>query len=463
MKKTQGILVAGTRSGCGKTSVCLALTAALARRGLVVQGCKIGPDFIDPGHHQAFSARPSYNLDSWMHGPRGMLRNLARALRLPPRPDVLIVEGVMGLFDGAGRAGTAAPAASTAEAAFLLDLPVLLLLDASGMGQSVTALAEGFINHPPKPDILGLVCTGVGGAGHQALLREALRDLPLLGLLPKKGAPELPSRHLGLVTADELSLSPERKTRSADWIEEHLDVGELLRSMPPVRKFPEGETPLPLPRPGTIAIARDRAFCFLYPELPAMLEEAGARVVFFSPLEDAGLPEADVVYLPGGYPELFARRLAENLSMRGALRSFAASGGTVYGECGGYIYLMEEVRVENTAWPMSGCLPMRCVLGGEHAALGYRRVRPAGASPLAPEGETADLSGRGHEFHYARVADREERPDLTPLWRIADGSGRDLGREGAVLKRAAGSWVHLAPSGAWPLWRNLAGHAGAAP
>lgn len=522
MNGTKGLIIAGTRSGCGKTSTCLALMSAFIRRGLTVQGCKVGPDFIDPGHHQSITGRPSYNLDARMNGRPGLLDNFARALRREPQADILLIEGVMGLFDGAaaaaplpfcvsyadrvpappfGNAGAhvrrAGPVnedlagGSTAETALLLNLPVLLLLDVRGMAQSVAALAQGFICRMPESALLGLACTGVGGPNHKDMLREALQDcpVPLLGLLPKNGAPHLPSRHLGLVTAQEAPLSPFARQRAAEWIEEHLDVDGLLQRMPVIaqrgsalctglsggaapedgrRRASESAGAVQSQNPPqthdtflfraaksrhraspAVAIAHDAAFCFLYPELPEILEDIGARTLFFSPLEDAGLPKAEIVYLPGGYPELFAGRLAANVSMREALRSFAASGGIVYGECGGYIYLMEEILVRGETWPMSGCLPLRCVLEEERAALGYRDLRPANPSPLSPSGEER---GRGHEYHYARIT---HRPPLPALWNLRDRSGRELGDEGVLLGATAGSWVHLAPYGSRLLWRNL--------
>jgi len=462
MHATKALIIAGTRSGCGKTTVTLALIAALVRRGLVVQGCKIGPDFIDPAHHQTLTTRPSYNLDAWMNSTRGVADNVMRALLHPPKPDILLIEGVMGLFDGAHDSDGNA---STAEAARLLKLPVLLLLDAHGMAQSVTAMAQGYISHMPELAFAGIACTQVGGCGHQSMLREALHTLPvpLLGLLPKKDAPQLASRHLGLVSAHEAPCSAAQRAHMADWMESHLDIDALLALLPDIETHCQdalcrGKASGMV---GTrFLIAHDAAFCFLYPELPQLLEEAGARCAFFSPLEDAGLPEGDIIYVPGGYPELFAERLTANVSMREALHAFSRSEKPVYGEGGGYMYLMEEIQFAGKNWPMTGCLPLRCRLEGERAALGYREVRPACASPLTRQNAMDTLIGRGHEFHYARIAHRPQLPDL---WRLADCRGRSLGSEGTLAGNTAGSWIHLAPYGAWPLWLNLLQHSGVYP
>ena len=460
---TRGLVIAGTRSGCGKTTSCLALAAALVRRGLVVQACKIGPDFIDPAHHHALTGRPSYNLDTWMNGQQGMRQNFKRALQAAPQPDLLLVEGVMGLYDGAHREKGNA---SSAESALLLDLPVLLLLDTHGMAQSVAALARGYLTHMPELRFAGLACTQVGGPAHEEMLREALRPLeqagvPLLGCLPRSNAPQLPSRHLGLVLPHDAPHSAASQAYMADWLEEHFALDALLQSLAPldlhsfaeaapsVSKAPEGPK---FARTLTLLIAQDAAFCFLYPELPEMLQEHGINCVYFSPLENAGLPEGDALYLPGGYPELFAENLARNTSMREAIRSFARSGRPVYAECGGYTYLMEEMEYAGKIYPLCGCLPLRAALESGRAALGYRQVRPATNSILAPLGAADPNRGRGHEFHYARLT---HKPELPALWLLSDRQGRACGKEGVSLGNIAASWVHLAPHGAWPFWLKL--------
>lgn len=477
------LMVTGTRSGAGKTTLALCLMAALHQRGLTVQAFKAGPDFIDPGHHAALTGRPSCNLDTWMAGEAGVRRAWQRLLHSQPQPDVLLGEGVMGLFDGAGDAGGAdilGGSGSTAHLAHLLHLPLLLVADVRGMGQSAAALAHGFTSLQPKLNFAGIVCTHVGGPAHETLLREAFaavfaRRIPLLGLMPRQGAPELRSRHLGLVMAHEVAWDTQQRHDMAHWLEQHLDVDGLLarcaalaspRAFSAAHACPAARATAPPPVPASagaaakpadddaprprIGIARDDAFCFLYAHMPDVLEELGAECVFFSPLRDATLPEhCDALYFPGGYPELHAEALARNAAMHEAVRAFAASGRRVYGECGGYIYLMESVEVQGKVWPMSACLPLRCRLEDARAALGYREVTPL-ATPDHTEG--ACPRGRGHEFHYSRLL---EAPATGALWQVCDRQGKALPAEGIQHGSIYASWVHLCPYGARALLAHI--------
>lgn len=526
------LMVAGTRSGSGKTTLALSLMAALHKRGLTVQAFKAGPDFIDPGYHAALTHRPSCNLDTWMAGEQGVRTAWERLLRSQPQPDVILGEGVMGLFDGAGDAALAKRTGktdeqsavsaggahilgglgSTAHVAHLLHLPLLLVVDVRGMGQSAAALAHGFTSLQPDLYFAGIVCTHVGGPAHEALLREAFQmvfaqRIPLLGLMPRQGAPELHSRHLGLVMAHELTWDQGYRDSMARWLEQHMNVDALLAhcaayptptpssSCPPwilpeppaprtsaqiegqgqdqnrrkTEELAADESPhtkgdpqtgqsLSFARKPRIGIARDEAFCFLYAHMPAVLEELGADYIYFSPLRDARLPtHCDALYFPGGYPELHAATLASNAAMQNAVRDFAASGRRIYGECGGYIYLMESVEVQGTVWPMSGCLPLRCRLEDTRAALGYREVAPVhaaeGAGGLECAGdEDVGPRGRGHEFHYCRLL---EEPGAEALWQTWDRAGRALPAEGIRHGNIFASWVHLCPYGARELLAHI--------
>ena len=491
------LVVAGTHSGCGKTTAALALMAALTRRGLRVQPMKAGPDYIDPGLHAAVTGRPGWNLDGWMCGPEGVRRSFARAVRAGEphgTPDIAVIEGVMGLHDGASVDG---PSGSTAEVAALLHAPVLLVADVRGMSRSAAALVGGYARFDPALRFAGVVCNRVGGPGHRDLLRGALAahcpDIPLLGLLPRDATLGLPSRHLGLAQAHEHAAWPELSARLADWFEAGLDAagqsldGLLTRcaAMAPADDMvatPEdlatpasgnhaatvGTAAVPraakqlsegAPRRIRIGIARDAAFSFLYPENLFLLAAAGAEPAFFSPLSDAALPpDIGGLLLPGGYPELHAARLAANAPMLAAVRAFAALGRPVHGECGGFMYLMRSITdAEGTPHAMTGCLPAACRMDARLRALGYREAETLRPSPFGPAGTVL----RGHEFHYshldpavtAEVAGAAETakaaeaarpaPSALSVWTLRDRNGAPLGREGVCAGSVSGSYVHL--------------------
>ena len=485
-----GLLVAAPGSGAGKTVATLGLIRALRGAGLEVRAAKTGPDFIDTAFLAAASGAPAANLDAWMcapgrkKGPRGLPTGLGRLRhRLLAgvggrAPDLWVVEGAMGLYDG-GPGGSG----GAAELAALLDLPVLLLLNVRGMGQSVAALAEGFLRHRPRggrPRFLGVLCTHTGGAGHERLLREALapalrgEKLPLLGFLPRADAPKIGSRHLGLVEARE-ALPAMDLDGLGHWFAAHCDMEALLRALglsasatgdasepvtaksatsaaPPAAFFPSrarrARRTAGRPR---IGIARDAAFSFCYADLPALLAELGAEPVFFSPLADAAPPpDCAGLYFPGGYPELHAGELAANTSMLAALRALAAKGLPMYGECGGYIYLMRELEADGRRHALAGLLPLACHMGGRLAALGYREAEPMPG--WLPEGKSPCLV-RGHEFHYASLATPELPKGCAPLWRVRDAAGKERAPEGCRVGRVAGSWLHLYPEGSRRFWR----------
>jgi cobyrinic acid a,c-diamide synthase len=404
----KALVLAGTHSGCGKTSATLGLLRALARRGLRVQPFKAGPDFIDPGLHAAAAGTPSHNLDTWMQ-PHDALRScFARHSR---GADVVLVEGVMGLFDGAS--GTD-EVGSTAHLAKLLGLPVLLAVDAKAQARSAAALVQGFARFDPDLRLAGVLLNRVGSDRHEAILREALAqagDAPVLGCLRRDEAIHLPSRHLGLVTAADSGELEAALSALADWVEQGTDIPALLAALPELdlSGLPDdlAEVPVrPCARPRVrVGVARDRAFCFVYEENLRLLKEAGAELAFFSPLADAALPEnLGGLYLPGGYPELSARELAANAAMRASVRAFCASGRPVWAECGGYMYLLAGLADgDGGFFQMCGALPGRAVLRGRRAALGYRVARTLAAGPLGPAGTLL----RGHEFHYSEYEGTE--------------------------------------------------------
>lgn len=433
----KALVLAGTHSGCGKTSVSLGLLRALARRGLRVQPFKAGPDFIDPGLHAAATATPSHNLDTWMQ-PQAALRALfARSAR---KADVVVVEGAMGLFDGRGGADESG---STAHLAKLLGLPALLVVDAASQARSVAALALGFSRFDPDLRLAGIILNRVGSDRHEAILREALASgLPVLGCLRRDASLALPSRHLGLVTAADIGKDAATLEHILDalaaWVEQGVDIPALLDALPELdlSAFP-AEEPAPAPAsPVRIGIARDRAFCFLYEENLRLLEAAGAELAFFSPLAEAELPPGlGGLYLPGGYPELSAPALAANASMRAQVRAFCASGRPVWAECGGYMYLLESLTAgDGVVHPMCGALPGRAVLRTKRAALGYREARTLLPGPFGPAGTVL----RGHEFHYS---EQEGRPEQ-PAYALTASDGAET-LDGQAVGNILGGWLHV--------------------
>lgn len=434
---TTAFVLAGTHSGCGKTSVALGLLRALARRGLRVQPFKSGPDFIDPGLHARAARQDSPNLDTWMQPQDALLALFARHAR---NADAALVEGAMGLFDG--RSG-ADEAGSSAHLAKLLGLPVVLVVDAASQARSVAALVQGFARFDPDLRLAGVILNRVGSPRHEAILRQALAlapGVPVLGCLQRSEAIGLPSRHLGLVTAQDVESTGDLDARLealADWVEQGVDLSTLLAALP------NQSLAEPAPEPASavrarIGVARDRAFCFLYGENLRLLRRAGAELVFFSPLADVDLPaDLDGLYLPGGYPELSARELAANAPLRGAVRAFCASNRPVWAECGGYMYLLQElVDGEGRAHPMCGALPGRAVLRTRRAALGYRQARTLADGPFGPAGTLL----RGHEFHYSEFAG--DGADSAPAaFELTASDGAQV-LDGQALGNVLGGYFH---------------------
>ena len=422
------LLIAAPASGCGKTTVTLGLLAALRRRGLAVAPFKVGPDYIDPGHHAAASGRPSRNLDGWMCGKDWVRRSFARGCA---GAELALIEGVMGLFDGAAGENDAG---SSAEIARWLDAEIVLVVDARSQARSVAALVQGFVAFDPALRFAGIILNRVGSDRHEELLRAALASVPglppLLGCLPREAQVALPERHLGLVTASEGATD---YAPLADLIEAHLDVGRLLEKRGQVRApDPSGAGPDSTPKM-RIGVARDAAFCFCYPENLELLQAAGAELAFFSPLADGRLPDGiDGLYLPGGYPELHAATLVANRALLGAIRERAGAGLPIYAECGGFMLLSAGIDGQ----PLVGIFPAEARMLERRQALGYREVTLTADGPLGPAGTVA----RGHEFHYSTLAMPESvRRD----YRLSRRDDADLGREGYRIGNVLGSYVHL--------------------
>ena len=427
---TQALIVAAPRSGSGKTIVTLALLAALRRRGVAVRAGKSGPDYIDPAFHAAACGAPGVNLDSWAMAPGLMDALIAEAAG----EELFVVESSMGLFDGVtgqpGRTGAAADIAAR------LDLPVVLVLDISGQSQSAAAVARGFAGHDKAVRVAGVILNRVASPRHRAGAEGAMAaiGLPVLGAVPRDATLALPERHLGLVQAGEHGDLPARLAALADMAEAHLDLGAIAALAAPLRLSPDARPPL-RPPGQRIALARDGAFSFVYPHLLRGWRRAGAEIVPFSPLAGEGPdPGCDCCWLPGGYPELHAGTLAGSGWLE-RLRRFAATR-PVHGECGGYMVLGQAlIDAEGTAHGMAGLLGHAASFARRRMQLGYRAATLLADGPLGPAGTVL----RGHEFHYATLAEPGEDP---PFAAMADGAGGALPASGGRRGRVSGTFFH---------------------
>lgn len=446
MSAKHAFMIAGTHSGCGKTTIALGLMASLRARGFRVQPFKVGPDFIDPGFHTLVCECESRNLDGWMLG-RAYNHGLFR--RLLARADVAVVEGVMGLYDGYD--GTT-ESGSSAEMAKWLDIPVVLVVDARSMARSAAALVHGFRDFDRGLELAGVIFNRIGGPGHLEYLKEAmaaaLPDIPVLGGIPKEELIGLPERHLGLVTADETRLDRQWTERLIGLVEGYVDIDSLLKgaSRTPELSEAEGEDgsrtgPMPPPESVTIAVARDAAFCFYYPDNFELLRESGAGLHFFSPIAGETFPEeASGLYLGGGYPELFAERISGMGVFLDSVRKAAGFGMPVYAECGGLMTLSRFIETtEGAKIPMAGVLPFGTRMLRKRKALGYTEVVLREPCLLGASGTVL----RGHEFHYSEISDEREEPSMKHAYRLKARKFETVRPEGYMMGSVLASYIHL--------------------
>lgn len=409
-------LIGAPASGSGKTTLTMGVLRALQRQGLQVQPFKCGPDYIDTRFHEAATGRASVNLDTWLASGAHVKELFAR---YGADADVCVVEGVMGLFDGYDRS-----AGSSAEIARLLDLPVVLVAGARSTSYTLAAQLYGMQHFRPDLRFAGVIFNQVGSPRHERLLRQAAEDagLPCLGALPRSQELEIPSRHLGLRLGDDAEMLA-WTDRAASLVEQHVNLQELLDRT--TADFP-APVPNPVPplrcaAPLRLAVARDAAFNFTYRENLARLAQAGT-VTYFSPLAGDELPEADLVYFPGGYPELYAPELSRQTRLRKQVRDYALSGGRILAECGGMIWLTEAIDcVEGGSFPMCGVLPCAATMEGARLHMGYRRLE-----------DDRGRTWKGHEFHYSSLVRAEGIPSMarqfnaageavdTPLFRVGN-------------------------------------------
>jgi cobyrinic acid a,c-diamide synthase len=429
-----GLIIAAPHSGAGKTTVTLAVLAALARRGMTVRAAKAGPDYIDPAFHAAAVGAAGVNLDSWAM-PRSLLDSLAAAAA--EDADILVVEGVMGLFDGA--AGSSGRSGATADLAAHFRLPVVLVLDVSRQAQSAAAVVRGFAAHDPAVRIAGVILNRVASEKHRALVAGAIQALgiPAFGAVPREANLALPERHLGLVQAGEHADLHALIDRLAAMAERHLDLDAITASATPLTIATPAAEKLAVPAPGQrIALAHDRAFSFVYPHLIAAWRTSGAEVLPFSPLADeAPAQHADCCWLPGGYPELHADALAAARRFSSGLQRFAQTR-PVHGECGGYMVLgqsLEDAAGKHHA--MTGLLGHATSFAKRKLHLGYRTAQLLSDSVLGAAGAVV----RGHEFHYATLSSAGDDESFAEL---CDGEGRALGKSGGRRGHVSGTFFH---------------------
>ena len=437
---TAAIVIAGVRSGVGKTTIASGIMGALARRGRRVQPFKAGPDYIDPTYHAIACGAPSRNLDTWLL-PHPVASELFH--RAAAAADLAVVEGVMGLFDGHSALDEDG---STAELAKLLDAPVILIADAAKVARSVAAEILGYRQFDPALRIAGVILNGVGSERHLQFCQpqiEASTGIPVLGWLPRRADLVQPERHLGLIPTVEGTVVSEWYDALIAQIEQTVNLDAIIRiaqtagapaSTPdaPAPVFPPDD----LPKRAAIAVAQDRAFSFYYQDSLDLLAAWGAEIIPFSPLDDAALPAgAGGVYLGGGFPELFAAELAANAPMLDSIRRAIAAGVPVYAECGGLMYLGRTLSdLDGRQYPMVGALPVVSSMAERRLHLGYREVAAAADGPLLRAGQTV----RGHEFHWSVL---QEPPDAAgAAYRVVSQDGRPEGfRAGSVWA----SYIHI--------------------
>lgn len=423
----RGLMVAAPASGQGKTTLTLALLRALRRRGVAVASAKSGPDFIDPAFHAGATGQPCATLDPWASD---LVQLRARASAV--RGDVLIVEGAMGLWDGAATGGPVGEA-SSATVAKALGLPVILVIDAARMGQGVAALLHGMATYDPGVQIAGVILNRVGSDRHETMLRRAVETVcPVVGSIRRDDRLAMPSRHLGLVQAGEKEDLEGFLDAAAGIVEASCDIDTILNICAPVMADVSGIKRLPVPGQ-RIAVAHDIAFAFVYDHLLSDWRAAGAELSMFSPLNDeAPCPDADAIYLPGGYPELHAARLSVAEAFRSGMADHASAGNVIYGECGGYMVLGEGLLDrDGTRHRMLGLLRLETSFADPVRTLGYRQI----------EIDTGPLQGRyrGHEFHYSTALSQEG----ARLGIAMDAAGADLGAVGLCAGSVFGSYMHL--------------------
>jgi len=431
----RAVVIAGTTSGVGKTTVAVGLMGALRKSGLKVQPFKTGPDYIDPSYHTWVTGEASRNLDTWLLSRDTVAELFSRAM---VGKDIAVVEGVMGLYDGRSSLNEEG---STAELAKLLGAPVILVVDSRKGARSLAAMVAGYQGFDSELNLGGVILNGIGSDEHLKLCREAIEHytgIKVLGYLPRRDSLSLPERHLGLIPTVEGSASQEFLKLLVAQCETTIDIPQVLRLSEQARVPEAGPVLFPTtPKPpiARIAVAKDKAFSFYYQDSLDLLEAWGAELIFFSPLQDTELPrDISGLYIGGGFPELYAAELTANEPMKQEIKIAAEGGMPIYAECGGLMYLGGNLRdLQGNEYPMVGAIPVSSRIDSPRLSLGYRTVQALGDGPLLHRREIV----RGHEFHWSVVGNDADSPKA---YRVID-KGKRL--EGFHSMNLLASYIHL--------------------
>jgi len=426
----KAILVAGTHSGCGKTTVALGLMAAFRKRGLSVQGFKVGPDYIDQGLHGMVTGRPARNLDTFMMDREFLEQSFYTH---SSEADVSVVEGVMGIFDGDF---------GTWSVAKLLGIPVLLVVDTFGMAETLGPILKGLANEARSRgiQILGCIFSKTGSHRHIKRLTNS-SPIPVLGYIPRDKRLHIPSRHLGLLVAEENPLGEEEIAYLSKVVEENVDLDRILQTsiIPGPSKVSARET---VSNKGgvtkTVLVAKDKAFCFYYQDNLDAIEASGCKIQYFSPIEDESIPNCDGIYIGGGYPEVHAKAISKNKSLLHSIREMAMDGIPIYAECGGLILLSQGVVEDKTFNRMAGVFPFDVIMG-KSPYLGYRKVELLQDCILGKKSHTL----KGHEFHYSNIQFCEKFDEVSKVFKVSDQYDSELFQEGYRLKNTIATYIHI--------------------
>ena len=436
----KGFVIGATGSGTGKTTISLALLSYLADLGYKVAPFKVGPDFIDPGHHAKIAGKTSFNLDSWMLSRDYNTRIFNEKTK---GSDIAVVEGVMGLFDGYdGLSETG----STAQMAKWLDLPVVLIVSAKGKARSAAAIVKGFEEFDRDLKIAGVIFSKTGSLRHYEYLKAAVEQnckTKCLGFMPKNDDIVMPERHLGLVTSDELDISTKVLSTLSSMVRDNIDMEGLINSLDFFDiscKIERKRNGLDYEKGPTIAIARDKAFCFYYQDNIDILKKFGAKIVEFSPLNDDRLPPGiDGIYFGGGYPEVFAKELSQKTNLFQEIKKNSVSGMPIYGECGGFMFLCKSLSGmdETQKYPMSGCFNYNVQMSKSLRSLGYREITLKKDTIIGKKGYVL----KGHEFHYSSLENQTN--DIPDVYNVTSRAGQNLSLKGYQVYNTLGSYLHV--------------------